>query len=410
MQPTTPMAPRGRQTIPLALVATHAEAEACPKDATADKWVVLRAVETAAKALGLPKSRVAVLDALLSFHPRPELIAGEDLVVWPSNSKLATRAHVSTATTTRSLNDLAAAGLILRRDSPNCKRYARKGQGGSITQAFGFDLTPLVVKADELAKVAAEVTQREAERNQLRQSISVNQREIRTLLATAEAENVPVDLTSLRSRYEQFSGNVPRSIPLEEAAVLVGALDRLVQDIRSSLVDHIEKHKMMRTADHSEEHKQNSKPQPILESEPSFPSNQGQPQEPLSGPESAPPEITYPLGMVLEACRHVGDYSKHRIETWREFTAAVETIRPFLGISPSAWDEAKETFGPRQAAVVVAAIHERSDAINSAGGYLRALTKKARAGEFSLGPVLMALIRSNLPPAMNHPRGPTWQG
>jgi replication initiation protein RepC len=35
-------------------------------------------------------------------------------------------------------------GLIIRRDSPNGKRYARKGEGGEIEKAFGFDLTPIV--------------------------------------------------------------------------------------------------------------------------------------------------------------------------------------------------------------------------------------------------------------------------
>jgi replication initiation protein RepC len=46
--------------------------------------------------------------------------------------------------------------------------------------------------------------------------------------------------------------------------------------------------------------------------------------------------------------------------------------------------------------VVLAAILQRSSLINSAGGYLRNLTEKARAGAFSLGPMLMALIRANL--------------
>jgi len=50
--------------------------------------------------------------------------------------------------------------------------------------------------------------------------------------------------------------------------------------------------------------------------------------------------------------------------------------------------------GEAQAAVVVAAILQRGSAINSAGGYIRGLTKKAEAGEFSLGPMLMALIGS----------------
>jgi replication initiation protein RepC len=67
-----------------------------------------------------------------------------------------------------------------------------------------------------------------------------------------------------------------------------------------------------------------------------------------------------------------------------------------LGISPSAWEEAQIVMGEVQAAVVVACILERSAAINSAGGYLRGLTTRAAAGEFSLGPILMAQINSKL--------------
>jgi replication initiation protein RepC len=63
-----------------------------------------------------------------------------------------------------------------------------------------------------------------------------------------------------------------------------------------------------------------------------------------------------------------------------------------FGISPSAWEEARAVMGEAQAAIVVAAILQRGAAISSAGGYLRDLADKARAGEFSPGPMLMALI------------------
>ncbi len=48
--------------------------------------------------------------------------------------------------------------------------------------------------------------------------------------------------------------------------------------------------------------------------------------------------------------------------------------------------------GKNSAAIVVAAILQRGSAITSAGGYLRELTRKAQANEFSIGPMLMALI------------------
>ena len=48
--------------------------------------------------------------------------------------------------------------------------------------------------------------------------------------------------------------------------------------------------------------------------------------------------------------------------------------------------------GEIPAAVVVAAILQKGGAVTSAGGYLRQLTRKAEAGEFTIGPMLMALI------------------
>ena len=76
--------------------------------------------------------------------------------------------------------------------------------------------------------------------------------------------------------------------------------------------------------------------------------------------------------------------------------ATAALVRPWLGISTSAWEEAIEAFATKDAAVVLAAILQRSSLINSAGGYLRSLTAKVRAGAFSLGQMLMALIRANL--------------
>ena len=88
------------------------------------------------------------------------------------------------------------------------------------------------------------------------------------------------------------------------------------------------------------------------------------------------------------------DYAKGGIGNWRDFLATAEVVRPMLGISPSGWEEAQMVMGDTQAAIVIACLLQRSSEIQSAGGYLRELTRKARAGEFSLGPVLMAQIKA----------------
>lgn len=74
-----------------------------------------------------------------------------------------------------------------------------------------------------------------------------------------------------------------------------------------------------------------------------------------------------------------------------------------LGISASAWRESREVLGEQQAAITLAAIYERSDQINNAGGYLRSLTERARAGQFSTWPMVMALLRAKMQNSVQQP-------
>ena len=98
------------------------------------------------------------------------------------------------------------------------------------------------------------------------------------------------------------------------------------------------------------------------------------------------------LSAWSEACPDIVDYAKGGISNWRDLLIVAAVVRSMLGISPSAWEAAQSVMGELPAAIVVAAILQRGAAIASAGGYLRELTRKAEAGEFTLGPMLMALI------------------
>jgi replication initiation protein RepC len=82
------------------------------------------------------------------------------------------------------------------------------------------------------------------------------------------------------------------------------------------------------------------------------------------------------------------------VSSWCDFLTAADLVRKILSISPSAWEEAQLAMGREAAAVAAAAMLQKAETINSAGGYLRNLTEKARAGQFSIGPMLMALIRT----------------
>jgi replication initiation protein RepC len=109
---------------------------------------------------------------------------------------------------------------------------------------------------------------------------------------------------------------------------------------------------------------------------------------------------SFPLGLVLQACPDISTYGPGgAINHWRDLMSAAVVVRSMLGVSSTAYQEACEVMGQHNAATIMACLLERAGHINSAGGYLRDLTRRAERGEFAIGPMLMALARSNGPSA-----------
>eukprot|EP00108_Taenia_solium_P011861 TsM_000078200 transcript=TsM_000078200 gene=TsM_000078200 len=151
MQSGNVATPFGRRPMTLALVRRQAAME-IKHGKAADKWKVLRDASAAMELLKIQSNSLAVLDALLSFYPDNELRQDAQLIVFPSNAQLALRAHaMAGATLRRHIAILVESGLIVRKDSANGKRFARKGDDGQIENAFGFDLSPLLARSEELA-------------------------------------------------------------------------------------------------------------------------------------------------------------------------------------------------------------------------------------------------------------------
>jgi replication initiation protein RepC len=392
--PLLPLAPHGPGKLSRSMVDHNIKAKACLAGASVHKWTVLKSIKVAAKRLGVSLRRVGLLEGLLSFHPSDDLVRGQNLIVFASNRSLARRANMSQSSVTRGLLDLGLVGLILRRDSPNGKRFARKGQGGAL-QAFGLDLTPLIARAREFELLAAQIEQEQEELRHLRQTISIHQRDIRKMMEMAIDDGIPGDWSAFEIAFAPCSARISRSIGLAEAAVLTNTLDRLVTEIRNYLESHIETSNLTSTAAQIEPHIQDQNKNNFLESEAGQPIGQGA-TEPPHAQTRNPPADFLALNFVLKACPDIADYAqggvRGQITSWRDLMATAAHVRPMLGISSSAWEVANQVLGAQKAAILVAAILQRAAAINSPGGYLRSLTEKARAGTFSLRPVLSALI------------------
>jgi replication initiation protein RepC len=397
MQTGSVTTPFGRRPMTLALVRRQMSVCEMGPGKTADKWKVFRDASAAMELLRLQSSSLAVLDALLSFYPEKELRQDAQLVVFPSNVQLSLRAHsMPGSTLRRHLSALVDAGLIIRKDSANGKRYARKDGAGDVKNAFGFDLSPLLARAEELANLAQQVIALRADIRKTKERLTICRRDTRKLITAAMEEGVDGEWQAIEDVYIGLVGNFPRTPTIND---LTRALESM-EMLKGKVLNLLEINEKVRNTSandaQNERHIQNSDTESIIVFEPR-PENK---QEDKSSTTTAAKELlkSFPLAVVLKACPQVADYGPGGvIGSWRDLMSAAMVIRSMLGVSPSAYQSACEIMGPVNAAVAMACILERADMINSAGGYLRNLTRRSDQSEFSMGPMVMALLKANGP-------------
>ncbi|ARO26348.1 replication initiation protein RepC 1 (plasmid) [Rhizobium sp. TAL182] len=416
--------PFGRRPMTFGMLASQAAARKIEPGRSIDKWKLYRALCEARPLLGITDRALSILNALLSFYPKGELSEDSGLVVFPSNTQLSLRAHgMAEQTIRRHLAALIEAGLLIRKDSPNGKRYARKEQGGDIREAFGFSLAPLLARADEIERLAAEVAAERLQLQRLKERLTLCRRDIAKLIEMAVEEGASGDWSGVHLHFRGVVERLPRSPSSEKIAAALDELELLREEITNQLEIQVKAPDQSGNAQHSERHIQNSNPHYITESEPGFETKQGATADdqseglaepmariatqegkgrPVPAASSASVAAgglkSFPLGLVLQACPEITAYGPQgSVGTWRDLMAAAVVVRSMLGVSPSAYEQACEVMGPENAATVIACVLERAGHINSAGGYLRDLTRRAERGEFAIGPMLMALARTNSP-------------
>ena len=396
MQTGNVTTPFGRRPMTLAMLATQIESADIESGKSVDKWQVFRALCEARGYFRIGDRALSVLNALLSFYPSNELSEEQGLVVFPSNQQLSIRAHgMAAATLRRHLADLVEAGLITRKDSPNGKRYARKGDNGAISEAFGLSLAPLLARAEEIEAQAEIVRTERLEIRLLRERISLCRRDIAKLIETGMEEGVPARWDAHFLSFRAIVESLGRKAGKHELSDAAETLDMLRDELVNILENHVKSTKSSANESHSERHIQNSKTNSHPESEPRLEKARAEnPEEP--GSIVRLETKAFPLAVVLQACPQICDYGPDgSISHWRDLMSAAVVVRSMLGVSPSAYQEAAETMGQENAAIVMACILERAGQIQSAGGYLRGLTTRAERGEFSIGPMVMALLRAN---------------
>lgn len=364
-----------------------------------NKWELLRELSKAQAAFGVSERDLTVLQGLLSFFPDDALGGNTEMVVFPSNKAICERLNgMPCSTMRRHLARLVEAGLLQRRDSPNGKRYVRKH--GEERVAFGFDLSPLYRQSEEIARAAEAVREAEERVRRLREVVSLMRRDLAALAEFGDEMQPGLGLwDQLRDTAALTARALRRKLSIEALAAYRSDLEALLDQARN-IIDGPETEEMNTNDARSERHHHNSNKKSI-DLEPALEKSgvaSGVPDvdrdEPVADVDEQDtrhlPKI--PLHLVIAACPSLKTFYQGEIRHWHQLFDAACHVRPAMGISASAWEEAQRFMGPEQASIVVSAMLERFEDIRSPGGYLRALTAKAAAGEFSCGPMVMALI------------------
>ncbi len=419
--------PFGRRPMTLGMLASQLVSRDIEDGKSIDKWKLYRALCEARPLIGVTDRALAVMSALLSFYPKDELSKTNGLVVFPSNAQLSLRSHGMTEQTIRRhLAILVQAGLIVRKDSPNGKRYVRRGSTGAIDDAFGFSLAPLLARADELEELAAQVVAERLQLRRLRERLTLCRRDVAKLIEAALEEGASGNWEMVTTHFRALVTAIPRTPTALDVTTALSEMEALREEIVNQLEMQLKTKDISGNPFQNDWHIQNSKPESISELEPANEEKQGenseagqmtpktamtqQRRDQNGGPNSAAatgegghksPSATgkvkaFPLALVLQACPEIIPYgSGGAISNWRDLMAAAVVVRSMLGVSPDAYQQACEILGPENAATVIACILERAGHINSAGGYLRDLTRRAEKGEFAIGPMIMSLARAN---------------
>ncbi|NTT88348.1 plasmid replication protein RepC [Tabrizicola fusiformis] len=364
-----------------------------------NKWELLRELSKAQAAFGVTERDLTVMQGLLSFFPDDALGGNAEMVVFPSNKAICERLNgMPCSTMRRHLARLVEAGLLMRRDSPNGKRYVRKH--GEERVAFGFDLSPLYCRTEEITRAAEAVREAEDRVRRLREVVSLMRRDLAALAEFGEEIQPGLGLwDQFRDKAVLTARALRRKLTLEELSAYRINLEALLDHARN-VIDGPKTEEMNTNGAQFERHHHNSNEESI-DLEPAL--EQGGAAAGTPDPETDAlvddveeadtrrvPKI--PLHLVIAGCPSLKTFYQGDIRHWHQLFDAACHVRPAMGISASAWEEAQRFMGPEQASIVVVAMLERFADIRSPGGYLRALTSKAAAGEFSCGPMIMALM------------------
>ena len=362
---------------------------------------MLAAFKRAAPYLGIaPRLRDAI-DTLMAYSQPQDWEADSRPIVWPSNSALQEQLGLCRRQVQYLIRALVDKRLVVPVDSPTGRRWGRRHPvTGKIVEAYGFDLSPLAVRYTEFIAAAERARDDRQTRARLRRRLTIGRKAIRQIAEAALEADLP------GREWQQWAEDallVAEDAPLR-------ALLRAVADLEAR---RFEGEAVLKAAFVSED----NAPSDAIGCTPITTTNQLLAENSATckrDVEEAEPSVDYTSWskgvilpdkkspeaslvemreqeterltprFVLKVSPPLSPYIINQKPGWSDIVRAADWVRADLGISRHAWIEACETMGRTAAAAAVAVIAAKSEDIGSAGGYLRAMTQRAREGTLRL--------------------------
>ncbi|MCH4544074.1 plasmid replication protein RepC [Ochrobactrum sp. A-1] len=359
-----------------------------------------------------------LLVALIITAPAESYDKGGRPIVFKSNAALAFEIGRSEGRVSRMLSRLFDAGLITMQDSGNYKRYPVRSGDGSIADACGIDLRILIARFPELDGM---VRQAKAEKKALNAILRRYRGAVRNLrYALASIDELPARLRSIiEKRFARVRDAVgiatkASSTVLRRATGLIEWIVERVMQLphreqpsdrnEDSTCPYAENdmHKQItnpysfensRVEKRSANAEQISYPKIGLVGKRALEKSLGRNSCQVNQPHH-PPQVLVALQDLLRAIPALTAYGMSRPRTWAELARLAPQICRLAGISEDAHRRAVDQMGEQAAAIAIAVTLQKFDErhVTSPGGYLRAMTERATAGELHLARSVFGLV------------------
>ena len=331
-----------------------------------DRFSLIEVVRKASTTLGLKAPIIATLDALLSCLPPKR----NHNFVFASNATIAFKRNgISDRTIRRHITQLANAGLLVRSDSPNRKRFSKSDLSTGSVLRFGFDLSPLFKSYEQVCAMAEDCAKQASHVSFLRTKIRC------AIARTMELDGSSVDAeNALRALRRKLSAEELYSV----LACLVSVEENQGTNTDADVSTEVE---MSATDGQNVRHHHNSKKE-LIDSDVA---------EKTKGRQHEHQQIT--IGSLVDACKEAASYLQHPAESLSDVISHARTLAPMMGIDSPTYRAAEDRLGELGAAVTVWGLLQLQGKIRKIGAYFRAITTGKRSSSFDPWAMIKSLVK-----------------